>query len=130
MIALKFLVGQYCPYHLHRDWTFLEYPIVKFTVAHFFTVYKVVMEGIKLQPAHHIRDLIERSVVAGKRATDLGGGVVAFVTHTIDEKIDRFLRRHFLQVKIQTEDDPLTSMHPPEKRADAVFRSFLESLIP
>ena len=49
---------------------------------------------------------------------------------TIHQKVDAFLRRHLLQMKAKRKDDPRTSMHAPEKHADAVLGSFGKIQVP
>src|SRR5689334_2188854 len=89
-----------------------------------------MMQRVKLQPAHHVCDLIKRSVVARKRSPNLCRGVVSFVTDSIDQKIDALLRGHLFQMKAKAKDDACAAVHPPEQCSDAVFGSLVKTHIP
>src|SRR5258706_3321008 len=45
------------------------------------------------------------------------------MANAIDQKINRLLRRHLAQMKIERENDSRASMRSPEKHPDAVLRA-------
>src|SRR5688572_28335787 len=101
MIPRQFLLRQDRPDDF--DWyrTLLKYRIVKIAVGHFLPPDKLAMQIVELKTAHHVRDLVERSVIAGERTPNFCCGVVAFVSDTFDKKINGFLRCHLLEMKTQ-----------------------------
>src|SRR6185369_7433035 len=89
-----------------------------------------MMEAVELQAAHHISDLIQRPIISRERTPHFGRCIVAFVPDPLDQKIYRFLRGHFLEMKIQREDDSRTPMHSPKQSSDTIFRGFLKPFVP
>src|SRR5262249_34263690 len=56
--------------------------------------------------------------------------IVTLVSDAIHEEVDAFLRRHFLQVEAQRENDARAAVHAPEERADFVLGLSLEFQVP
>src|SRR5437660_389576 len=88
---------------------------MKLLIRHLFRFDQLAVHVVKLKPAHHISDLVKGPVIATKRTSDLGGGVVPFVADSFDEKIDTFLRRHFFKMEAERKDYPGTAVHPPKE---------------
>ena len=63
-IASQLLFGQDRPDHLDRYRAFFEDRVVKIAVGHLFRAHQIAMKLIELKPAHHVRHLVKRAVIA------------------------------------------------------------------
>ena len=74
---------------------------MKRAVSHLPRVNKLVMKPANLQSAKQVRALIQRSISTTERAPHFSSRVVDFVTHSLDQEIDAFLRRHLFEMKAE-----------------------------
>ncbi len=103
---------------------------MKLLVRHLFRIHQVAVQRVELQPAHHVRHLVERPVIARKRTPHLGEGVVAFVADLIDEQIDALFGRPVAEVKIQRKYDACRPVRTPEQRPDLVLGRLGKTTVP
>ena len=94
---------------------------MEFALAHRSIHHHFAVQGLELQPADHVGDLVQRAVVAGEAAAHFGAGVLALVAHAIHQQVHGLVGRHLAQVETQREQDAGGAVAAPEQHANPVL---------
>ena len=91
---------------------------------------QLAAERAHLESTDGVGGLVERAVVRTDVSADFRGGPGALVADFFDQEVDHLLRRHFPEVEPEADDDAGAAVHPPEQRADLLFRRGEVTVVP